>query len=99
MVNGVSVVEPYVLLPEGAGGRVSGDDFVTVVPEGSLFVLGDNRYDSADSRAHLSEAGGGFVPFSSVVGPVWLRLFPSDRFGALPDASGVFAGVPAPGGG
>ena len=48
-VNGVPLEEPYVKLPPNTS-AVSRDDFEYTVPENSLWVMGDNRYNSKDSR-------------------------------------------------
>ena len=67
-VNGRPVSEPY--LPEGQR-RASADPFNVTVPAGHYFVLGDNRNNSDDSRNHLGDPGGGFVPDDKVIGTVW----------------------------
>jgi signal peptidase I len=97
-VNGVAVDElDYLKLPDG-NTTASKDPFDVVVPEGSLWVLGDNRYNSQDSRYHTDEPGGGFVPLANVVGRVFLMTWPLDRFGPLDDRGSVFRGIPAPSG-
>lgn len=65
-VNGGVVDEPY--LP--AKTRASDQPFSVTVPAGHYFVLGDNRDSSDDSRNHLGDPGGGFVPRDAVIGTV-----------------------------
>lgn len=78
-VNGAVVREPY--LP--AGMTASADPFDVTVPAGRLFVMGDNRDDSDDSRDHLGDPGGGMVPDDDVIGVVVMRYWPLDRFGGV----------------
>lgn len=88
-VNGESVDERYLADPS-----VNGDTtFEVEVPDGYLWVQGDNRGNSADSRMHQGDPGGGFIPTESVVGKAWLRVWPFKRIGFLrsPD---TFESVP-----
>jgi len=91
-VNGVPLEEPYIIRPEGVT-KASRDDFDVVVPEDSLWVMGDNRYNSEDSRFHQDTPGKGFVPFDHVVGRAILISWPIDRWGWLDNYPIVFTGV------
>lgn len=71
-VNGFALQEDY--LP--AGEKPSLIRFEQEVPEGYLWVMGDNRSHSADSRVHLGDPGGGFVPVEDVVGRVFSVVWP-----------------------
>lgn len=97
LVNGKAVDESeYLELPQGAT-AASRDAFDVTVPEGKLWVMGDNRYNSLDSRYNRDKPGNGFVPIDNVVGRVFFRTWPLDRFGwmSTPD---TFSSVPAPAG-
>lgn len=88
-VNGHPVDESYVVLQPGSD-RVSLQDFSVTVPKGQLWVMGDNRYESADSRAH------GTVPVSDVVGRAFLTTWPVSRWTVLSRHGDVWDGVPDP---
>lgn len=95
-VNGAPIDElGYLNLPEGDT-AASNDPFDVVVPEGSLWLLGDNRDRSRDSRAHQDLPSGGFVPMDNVVGKAFLTTWPLDRMGAIDGHHDSFNGVPDP---
>ncbi|MGH8893048.1 MAG: signal peptidase I [Actinomycetes bacterium] len=74
-VNGVPLDEPY-LYP---GDDPSLEDFRETVPEGKLWVMGDHRSVSEDSRAHREQPGNGFVPVEDVIGRAFTIVWPVDR--------------------
>lgn len=74
-VNGVAVHEPY-LFPGDAASDLT---FDVIVPAGRLWVMGDHRSDSADSRAHLGDPGGGMVRLEDVIGRAVAIYWPLDR--------------------
>jgi signal peptidase I len=75
-VNGEALDESD-YLAEGA--QPSEVEFSEKVPDDRLWVMGDNRQSSEDSRAHIGEPGGGFVPVEDVVGKVLWVVWPADR--------------------
>ena len=81
-INGTAIDEPYTLATPGA---TSEQKFDVKVPAGHIWVMGDNRGNSADSRVHLGDPGGGFVDVHQVVGKSWLRVWPLDRIGFAHD--------------
>jgi signal peptidase I len=95
-VNGVPIDEDDYLKLPNADSPASADEFDVVVPENSLWVLGDNRYSSRDSRYNTDQPGKGFVPIDNVVGRAFLTTWPLSRFGMLDFHHEVFAGVPEP---
>ncbi|MGO1285888.1 MAG: signal peptidase I [Brachybacterium sp.] len=76
-VNDTPLVEPY--LSEGTA--PSEIEFDLKVPEGRVFVLGDNRADSTDSRHLLGAPGGGMIPVDRVVGEADTIVWPLSRRG------------------
>ena len=78
-VNGTPLDEPY-LLDETA---TKDQTFEVTVKEGYLWVMGDNRGNSSDSRAHQGDPSGGQVSEKSVVGKAWLRVWPLGRAGFI----------------
>jgi len=71
-INGVEVTEPYIY----AGNKPSEMKFDVTVPEGKLWVMGDHRGASADSRYHQEDVNKGFVPVSKVTGRVVAVIWP-----------------------
>jgi signal peptidase I len=88
-VNGHPVDEPYVQLPAGTD-AVSGTSFRVTVPAGRLWVMGDNRYDSADSRVH------GYVRMRDVVGRAFVITWPVDRWAVISRHADSWDAVPDP---
>lgn len=81
VVNGTPVDEPWL----ASGEPACATPFEVAVPPQRLFVLGDHRSSSADSRQHLGDPGGGMVPVGDVVGHVAWRYWPPDRVGGVQD--------------
>ena len=92
-INGVAINEPYITLPEGVK-RASEVDFSVTVPANSLWVMGDNRSNSEDSRFHGDLPSKGFVPKDSVVGRAFVLSWPFERWAWLDNYPDVFKNVP-----
>lgn len=81
-VNGTALDEPYLF---GVGGAAEptepeSDEVSWLIADGELFVMGDHRQRSSDSRSF------GPIKVDSVVGRAWLRYWPLAGFGVLPSA-------------
>jgi signal peptidase I len=97
-VNGVALDEPY-LYP---GNSPSDQPFDITVPAGRLWVMGDHRAASSDSRAHLGDPGGGTVPENKVIGRAFVVIWPLGHWSWLSnpptfDQSGLTSAAAAPG--
>ena len=79
-INGKETDEPYIF----AGNKPSELDFNVTVPEGKIWVMGDHRGASADSRYHQDDVNNGFVPESKVTGRVVGIIWPFKNIGTVP---------------
>jgi signal peptidase I len=75
-VNGTPLDEESYLYPDD---YPSGKEFKYKVPAGKLWLMGDHRSASADSRDHVKEPGGGFISEDAVVGKAVMRYWPLSR--------------------
>jgi signal peptidase I len=80
-VNGVALSEKSYIFPGAAPSQIR---FNITVPPGRLWVMGDDRADSDDSRYRTGDPGGGTVPESAVVGRAFLIIWPLSRISDLP---------------
>ncbi|NEM91559.1 signal peptidase I [Galbitalea soli] len=92
-VNGTPLIEPYIKLPANTV-KAAPTSFDVTVPAGSLWVMGDNRYESADSAYHLANHDPHvYVPLSDVVGKAMVVSWPLNRWTVLDDYPDVYKGV------
>ncbi|GGH94532.1 signal peptidase I [Pseudarthrobacter sp. Fe7] len=89
-INGTAVDEAYINSAEVPQVR----NFDVTVPEGKVWVMGDNRNHSADSRAHM-ETDGGFVDLKDLEGKAAVIAWPLNRIKTLDNYPDVFKNVPA----
>jgi signal peptidase I len=79
-VNGVPLSEQSYLYP---GNQPSAQPFNITVGSGRLWVMGDHRAVSYDSRGHIGDPGGGTIPESAVLGRAFVIIWPPSRWGIL----------------
>ncbi|MFD9723681.1 signal peptidase I [Streptomyces sp. NPDC059072] len=82
VVNGKPLDEPYIF-----PGNTPCDDMPfgpITVPKGKIWVMGDHRQNSQDSRYHMQDATQGFVPVDKVVGRAVVVAWPLNRWSTLP---------------
>jgi signal peptidase I len=93
-VNGVPLDEPYINLPAGVT-KSDPYTFDITVPKGDLWVMGDNRNESADSAYHQTQHDSSpFVPIRNVTGQAVLISWPFTRWTMLGSYPVVFQDVP-----
>jgi len=78
-INGKVAVEPYIF----AGNKPSELKFNVTVPEGKIWVMGDHRSASADSRYHQDDVNNGFVPVSRITGRAYAIIWPIKNIGII----------------
>jgi len=78
-INGKPTNEPYIF----AGNTPSDTDFNITVPEGKVWVMGDHRGASGDSRVHQDDVNNGMVPVEKITGRVIATIWPLSQIGLI----------------
>jgi signal peptidase I len=78
-INGKPTNEPYIF----AGNSPSDTDFNITVPEGKVWVMGDHRGASGDSRVHQDDVNNGMVPIEKITGRVIATIWPIKQIGFI----------------
>jgi signal peptidase I len=97
-VNGAAITEPYIKPGDTPGGGKSAFDIT--VPADKVWVMGDHRSDSSDSRFHDDGTGAlGSVPIDDITGRAVMIVWPVDHVRWLSVPERVYADIPSPAGG
>jgi signal peptidase I len=78
-INRKPTTEPYIF----AGNSPSDTDFNVTVPEGKVWVMGDHRGASGDSRVHQDDVNNGMVPVEKITGRVFATIWPFKQIGFI----------------
>ena len=78
-INGEETYEPYIF----AGNSPSDTDFNVTVPEGKVWVMGDHRGASGDSRVHQDDINNGMVPVDKITGKAVAIIWPLNRIDVI----------------
>ena len=78
-INGKPTNEPYIF----SGNTPSDTDFNITVPEGKVWVMGDHRGASGDSRVHQDDVNNGMVPVEKITGRVIATIWPLSQLGFI----------------
>ncbi|MEN9679989.1 MAG: hypothetical protein RLZ57_1118 [Actinomycetota bacterium] len=85
LVNGTETTEPYIF----AGNKPSETKFNVTVPAGKVWVMGDHRAASADSRYHQDDVNNGMVPIKEITGRVVAVIWPFNHAKLTPGIDGT----------
>jgi signal peptidase I len=85
MINGIEIEEPYIF----AGNTASDTNFNVTVPAGKVWVMGDHRGASADSRFHQDDINNGMVPTAKITGKVVGIIWPIKNLGFVDSYSSL----------
>lgn len=92
LINGEPIDETYLY----AGDQPSDRYFFAEVPEGKVWVMGDHRSNSADSRAHRNTEGNGFIDIADISGRGSFIVWPLENAGKIDSHNEVFQNIPDP---